>query len=366
MMMNVFGASPHPAGGRPNNGQHDEPSSGMILDVVDLDGPDHHPQDRCQRIPFGDPLQDARASFEGDGLTGNPFLMGTPLGPQARHGQQQPWGVVDGTHGGGTSIIDCRDGNNDNDEGNDNDDDDDETSSMTCPLFMDGLPANFASHPQLAAIASLLEESVPEEIVVQTTGRTGGRSSKDWRPDPFRHAQHRHERHFESVIQKKKWQRDTIAAHYRRQRAGFQGRRTAMTTTQCWIPAPGGGGKIRGSSLLPSSYQNRRSGHPMMMGASPYPTPPPPAMGAGPSRSPHFQQWQAGGGGGGGPDGGPITGPDDDAATDRSNSGGNPNDGTGNSANASSPAAAVTTSSSLLPKSVSVGEATLFLNLWKL
>jgi len=29
-----------------------------------------------------------------------------------------------------------------------------------CPLFMDGLPSNFAQNPQLAAIASLLEDDV--------------------------------------------------------------------------------------------------------------------------------------------------------------------------------------------------------------
>jgi hypothetical protein len=31
-------------------------------------------------------------------------------------------------------------------------------NAMACPLFMEGLPTNFAHHPQLAALASLLEE----------------------------------------------------------------------------------------------------------------------------------------------------------------------------------------------------------------
>jgi hypothetical protein len=38
-------------------------------------------------------------------------------------------------------------------------DDEDEDGEMTCPLFMDCLPPNFASNSGLAAIASLLEGS---------------------------------------------------------------------------------------------------------------------------------------------------------------------------------------------------------------
>ena len=45
---------------------------------------------------------------------------------------------------------------------NDNDDDDDGDGAL-CPLFMEGLPRNFADNPQLAAIASLLEESDDEK-----------------------------------------------------------------------------------------------------------------------------------------------------------------------------------------------------------
>jgi hypothetical protein len=38
---------------------------------------------------------------------------------------------------------------------NTKDDDDDD---VTCPLFMEGLPSDFSKNPQLAALASLLEE----------------------------------------------------------------------------------------------------------------------------------------------------------------------------------------------------------------
>jgi len=44
-------------------------------------------------------------------------------------------------------------GEDNNNSGDDDDDDDD-----ICPLFMDGLPKNFASNPHLAAIASLLND----------------------------------------------------------------------------------------------------------------------------------------------------------------------------------------------------------------
>jgi len=43
------------------------------------------------------------------------------------------------------------------DEDNNNSGDDDDDDDI-CPLFMDGLPKNFASNPQLAAIASLLND----------------------------------------------------------------------------------------------------------------------------------------------------------------------------------------------------------------
>jgi len=45
----------------------------------------------------------------------------------------------------------------------DEDDGDSDSGSMTCPLFMEGLPRNFATNPQLAAIASLLDDEVREE-----------------------------------------------------------------------------------------------------------------------------------------------------------------------------------------------------------
>lgn len=43
------------------------------------------------------------------------------------------------------------------------------TAAMACPLFMEGLPRNFAQNSQLAAIASLLEENVNEEEDATTT-----------------------------------------------------------------------------------------------------------------------------------------------------------------------------------------------------
>jgi len=43
-------------------------------------------------------------------------------------------------------------------EDNNNSVDDDDDEDDICPLFMDGLPKNFASNPHLAAIASLLND----------------------------------------------------------------------------------------------------------------------------------------------------------------------------------------------------------------
>eukprot|EP00535_Pseudo-nitzschia_heimii_P003627 CAMPEP_0197193888 /NCGR_PEP_ID=MMETSP1423-20130617/28191_1 /TAXON_ID=476441 /ORGANISM="Pseudo-nitzschia heimii, Strain UNC1101" /LENGTH=131 /DNA_ID=CAMNT_0042647211 /DNA_START=26 /DNA_END=420 /DNA_ORIENTATION=+ len=40
----------------------------------------------------------------------------------------------------------------------DENDEDSDSGSMTLPLFMDGLPKNFATNPQLAAIASFLND----------------------------------------------------------------------------------------------------------------------------------------------------------------------------------------------------------------
>mmetsp|Transcript_28343 Transcript_28343/g.53269 ORF Transcript_28343/g.53269 Transcript_28343/m.53269 type:complete len:173 (-) Transcript_28343:112-630(-) len=41
--------------------------------------------------------------------------------------------------------------------------DEGEDDEVTCPLFMEGLPRNFSKNTQLAAIASLLEDSVSED-----------------------------------------------------------------------------------------------------------------------------------------------------------------------------------------------------------
>ena len=47
----------------------------------------------------------------------------------------------------------------------DGDETDENNNDTFCPLFMDGLPQNFADNPQLAAIASLLEESDDDENI---------------------------------------------------------------------------------------------------------------------------------------------------------------------------------------------------------
>lgn len=47
--------------------------------------------------------------------------------------------------------------------GNDETQSDSDSGSMACPLFMEGLPRDFATNPQLAAIASLLDDNVREE-----------------------------------------------------------------------------------------------------------------------------------------------------------------------------------------------------------
>ncbi|KAG7336831.1 hypothetical protein IV203_035418 [Nitzschia inconspicua] len=50
-------------------------------------------------------------------------------------------------------------------EGGSDHDSDSSTTITSCPLFMEGLPRDFSTNPQLAAIASLLEDTVPEEHI---------------------------------------------------------------------------------------------------------------------------------------------------------------------------------------------------------
>ena len=64
---------------------------------------------------------------------------------------QQPAPNVCGTDGGKEQT------------GQDENEIDSDSGSMTCPLFMEGLPSDFATNPQLAAIASLLNDDVREE-----------------------------------------------------------------------------------------------------------------------------------------------------------------------------------------------------------
>ena len=49
----------------------------------------------------------------------------------------------------------------------DTDDNDASEEEITCPLFMTGLPKDFASNPGLSAIASLLEDDEEEQRVRQ-------------------------------------------------------------------------------------------------------------------------------------------------------------------------------------------------------
>lgn len=60
-------------------------------------------------------------------------------------------------------------------------------SEETCPLFMDGLPNDFASNPQLAALASLMNDddeendvskSVPTEIGQKGGGKVDRKSQR--------------------------------------------------------------------------------------------------------------------------------------------------------------------------------------------
>ena len=54
---------------------------------------------------------------------------------------------------------------------------DEASSSSTCPLFMSGLPSDFASNPSLAAIASLLgDEEYDSDVDIRKVRRKGLRA----------------------------------------------------------------------------------------------------------------------------------------------------------------------------------------------
>ena len=57
---------------------------------------------------------------------------------------------------------------------------DEEDSYSICPLFMDGLPHDFASNPALAAIANLLEDDEDEEI--KKSSQMEGKSKETFLP----------------------------------------------------------------------------------------------------------------------------------------------------------------------------------------
>jgi hypothetical protein len=61
----------------------------------------------------------------------------------------------------------------------DNNADDDDDEAECCPLFMEGLPTDFASNPHLAAIASLLDDdeppNKPQQVpLMPVLGKAGG------------------------------------------------------------------------------------------------------------------------------------------------------------------------------------------------
>ena len=54
------------------------------------------------------------------------------------------------------------------------------SSTSTCPLFMSGLPSDFASNPSLAAIASLLgDEEYDSDVDIRKVRRKGFRAEDD-------------------------------------------------------------------------------------------------------------------------------------------------------------------------------------------
>ena len=61
-----------------------------------------------------------------------------------------------------------------------NDADEAFSSSSTCPLFMSGLPSDFASNPSLAAIASLLgDEEYDSDVDIRSKVRRKGLRAED-------------------------------------------------------------------------------------------------------------------------------------------------------------------------------------------
>ena len=72
------------------------------------------------------------------------------------------------------------------DEKDDENDESSDSGSMTLPLFMDGLPKNFATNPQLAAIASLLndDEDVEEGDKYEGKANEENNANYDKRRNP--------------------------------------------------------------------------------------------------------------------------------------------------------------------------------------
>ena len=57
-----------------------------------------------------------------------------------------------------TAPKECKIAQQTKEDEDDENDDSSDSDTITCPLFMDGLPKNFSTNPQLAAIASLLND----------------------------------------------------------------------------------------------------------------------------------------------------------------------------------------------------------------
>lgn len=122
----------------------------------------------------------------------------------------------------------------------DADTNDDEDINSLCPLFMDGLPRNFAQNPQLAALASLL--NVEEQGVWEDHGH-GDHEHEEPRfpslPTIFEEGSVQNNGKGDSriksygkhdlVLQQRKWQRDRLKLNDPKQRrAVIKGPRSTM------------------------------------------------------------------------------------------------------------------------------------------
>jgi len=66
--------------------------------------------------------------------------------------------IISTTDGQKKALKACNVAQQSKEDKDDENDDNSDSDTITCPLFMDGLPKNFSTNPQLAAIASLLND----------------------------------------------------------------------------------------------------------------------------------------------------------------------------------------------------------------